>query len=55
MDASSVLKEVLDEEENLQEQEKTRNWKEKSPAWRFLRQTADVAGEDSCRWLRNGF
>ena len=58
----AALKEkVLDEEENLQEyqkrrqKEKIRNWKEKALHGEFVRQTADVAGEDSWRWLRNGF
>ena len=58
----AALKEkVLDEEENLQDyqkrrqEEKIRNWKEKALHGEFVRQTADVAGEDSWRWLRNGF
>ena len=58
-----ALKEkVLDEEENLQDykkrrqEEKIRDWKEKALHGEFVRQTADVvAGEDSRRWLRNGF
>ena len=55
----AALKEVLDEEENLQEyrkrkqEEKIRNWKEK--ALHGERQIAAVAGEDSWRWLRSGF
>ena len=55
----AVLKEkVLDEEENLQEyqkrmqEEKIRNWKEKALHGDFVRQTTDVAGEDSLGWLR---
>ena len=32
-----------------------RDWKEKTLHGEFVRQTADVAGEDSWRWLRNGF
>ena len=58
----AALKEkVLDEEENLQEYQKRRqeekigNWKEKALHGEFVRQTADVAGEDSWRWLWNGF
>ena len=50
----AALKEkVLDEEENLQEyqkrrqEEKIRNWRGKSLLGEFVRQTADVAGEDS--------
>ena len=57
----AALNEVLDEEENLQDykkrkqEEKIREWKEKALHGEFVRQTADVAGEDSWRWLRNGF
>eukprot|EP00112_Aurelia_sp_Birch-Aquarium-sp1_P017310 Seg3997.2 transcript_id=Seg3997.2/GoldUCD/mRNA.D3Y31 product="hypothetical protein" protein_id=Seg3997.2/GoldUCD/D3Y31 len=58
----AALKEkVLDEEENLQDyqkrrqEEKIRDWKEKALHGEFVRQTADAAGDDSCRWLRNGF
>ncbi|XP_037776983.1 uncharacterized protein LOC119573955 [Penaeus monodon] len=57
----AALKEVLDEEENLQDyqkrrqEEKIRNWKEKDLHGEFVRQTADVAGEDSWIWLRNVF
>ena len=49
---------VLNEQENLQDyqkrkhEEKIRNWKEKDLHGEFVRQTADVAGEDSWRWLR---
>ena len=57
-----VLKEkVLFEEENLQDyqrrrkEEKVRNWKEKALHGEFVRQTWDVAGEESWRWFRNGF
>ena len=56
----AALNEVLDEEENLQDykkrkqDEKIRDWKEKALHGEFVRQTADVAGEDSGRWLRNG-
>ena len=57
-----VLKEkVLVKEENLQDyqkrkqEEKIRNWKEKALHGELVRQTADVTGEDSWRWLRNGF
>ena len=57
----AALNEVLDEEENLQDykkrkqEEKIRDWKEKALHGEFVQQTADVAGEDSWRWLRNGF
>ena len=58
---AALKQKALDEEENLQEyqkrrqEEKIRNWKEKALHEEFVRQTADVAGEDSWRWLRNGF
>ena len=58
---AAVKEKVLDEKENLQEYQKSRqeekisNWKEKALHGEFVRQTADVAGEDSWRWLRNGF
>ncbi|XP_063588859.1 uncharacterized protein LOC134766032 [Penaeus indicus] len=58
----AALKEkVLDEEETLQDyqkrrqEEKIRNWKEKDLHGEFVRQTTYVAGEDSWRWLKNGF
>ena len=57
----AALKKVLDEEENFQEYQKRRqegeisNWMEKALHGTFVRQTADVAGEDSWRWLRNSF
>ena len=57
----AALKEkLLNEQENFQDyqnrrhEEKIRNWKEKDLHGEFVRQTADVAGEDSWRWLRNG-
>ena len=37
------------------QEEKIRNWKEKALHGEVVRQTADIAGEDSWRWLRNGF
>ena len=58
---AALNEKVLDEEENLQDykksgqEEKIRDWKEKALHGEFVRQTADVAGEDSWRWLRNGF
>ena len=57
----AALKEVLDEEKNLQkyqkrrQEEKIRNWKEKALHGEFVRQTVDVFEEDTWRWLRNGF
>ena len=52
---------VLDEEENLQDYQKRRheekiwNWKEKALHGEFVRQTAYIAGDESWRWLKNGF
>ena len=58
---AALKKKVLNEQENLQDyqnmkhEEKIRIWKEKDLHGEFVLQTADVAGEDSWRWLRNGF
>ena len=58
---AALNEKVLDEEENLQDykkrrqEEKIRDWKEKALHGEFVQQTADVAREDSWRWLRNGF
>eukprot|EP00112_Aurelia_sp_Birch-Aquarium-sp1_P014487 Seg3131.2 transcript_id=Seg3131.2/GoldUCD/mRNA.D3Y31 product="hypothetical protein" protein_id=Seg3131.2/GoldUCD/D3Y31 len=46
--------EELDYQKRRQE-EKIRDWKEKALHGEFVRQTADVAGDDSWRWLRNGY
>ena len=52
---------VVFEEENLQDyerrikEEKIKSWKEKALHGEFVQQTSDVAGEDSWRWLPNGF
>ena len=58
----AALKEkVVVEEENLQDyerrikEEKVKSWKEKALHGEFVQQTSDVAGEESWRWLRNGF
>ena len=58
----AALKEkVVVEEENLQDyerrikEEKVKSWKEKALHGKFVQQTSDVAGEESWRWLRNGF
>ena len=58
----AALKEkVVVEEENLQDyerrikEEKVKSWKEKALHVEFVQQTSDVAGEESWRWLRNGF
>ena len=34
---------------------KIRKWKDKPLHGEFVRQTAEVMGEDTWRWLRNGF
>ena len=60
MDASTALKEVIVEEENLKDyqkrtkEKKVRNWNEKALRGKFVQQKSDVAGKDSWRWLRNG-
>ena len=58
----AALKEiVIVEEESLQDYEKRRkdekvkNWKEKALHGAFVQQISDEAGEESWRWLRNGF
>ena len=58
----AVLKEkVILEEETLQvcerrrKDEKFKNWKEKALHGAFLQRISDEAGEESWRWLRNGF
>ena len=58
----AALKEkVIVEEESLQDyerrrkDEKVKNWKEKALHGVFVQQISDEAGEESWRWLRNGF
>ena len=58
----AALKEkVVVEEENLRDyerrikEEKVKSWKEEALHGEFVQQTSDVAGEESLRWLRNGF
>ena len=58
----AALKEkVIVEEESLQDYERRRkdekveNWKEKAPHGAFVQQISGKAGEESWRWLRNGF
>ena len=58
----AALKEkVIVEEESLQDHErrrkdkKVKNWKEKALHGAFVQQISDEAGEESWRWLRNGF
>ena len=57
----AALKEVLLEEENAKDyqkrkqEEKIRKWKDKPLHGEFVRQTAEVMGKDTWRWLMNGF
>ena len=57
----AALKEVIVEEETLQDyerrrkEEKVKNWKEKALHGEFIQQISNVAGEECWRWLRNGF
>ena len=58
----AALKEkVIVEEESLQDyekrrkEEKVKNWKEKALHGEFVQQISGEAGEESWRWLRNGF
>ena len=58
---AAMKEKVIVEEENLQDyerrikEEKAKSWKEKPLFGEFVQQTSDVAREESCRWLRNGF
>ena len=58
----AALKEkVIVEEESLQyyerrrKDEKVNNWKDKALHGAFVQEISDEAGEESWRWLRNGF
>ena len=58
----AALKEkMVVEIENLQDyerrikEEKVKSWKEKALHGEFVQQTSDVVGEESWKWLRNGF
>ena len=52
---------MIVEDESLQDykkrrkEEKVKNWKEKALHREFVQQVSGVAGEESCRWLRNGY
>ena len=54
-------KKVLVEEENRLDYQRRRKetkvgkWKKKAPQEEFVQQTSDEAGEESWKWLRNGF
>ena len=58
---AALREKVIVEEENLQDykkrrkEEKVKNWKEKALHGEFVQQISGVAGEESWRWLRNGF
>ena len=41
--------------ERRRKEEKVKNWKEKTLHGEFIQQISNVAGEESWRWLRNGF
>ena len=54
----AALKQKLIVEEDYErriKEEKVKSWKEKALHGEFVQQTSDVAGEESWRWLRNGF
>ena len=58
---AAMKEKVVVEEKNLQDyerrikEEKAKSWKEKALHGEFLQQTTDVVGEESWRWLRNGY
>ena len=58
---AALKKKVIVEEESLQDyerrrkDEKVKKWKEKALHGAFVQQISDEAGEESWRWLRNGF
>ena len=58
---AAIKEKVVVEEENLQDcerrikEEKVKSWKEKALHGEFIQQTTYVAGEESWRWLRNGY
>ena len=49
-----VEKESLQDYERRRKDKKVKNWKEKALHGAFVQQISDEAGEESCRWLRNG-
>ena len=49
-----VEKESLQDYERRRNDKKVKNWKEKARHGAFVQQISDEAGEESCRWLRNG-
>ena len=50
-----VEEETLQDYERRRKEEKVKNWKEKALHGEFIQQISNVAGEESSRWLRNGF
>ena len=50
-----VEEETLQDYERRRKEEKVKNWKEKALHGEFIQQISNVAGEESWRWLRNGF
>ena len=50
-----VKKESLQDYERRRKDEKVKNWKLKALHGTFVQQISDEAGEESWRWLRNGF
>ena len=58
---AALREKVIVEMESLEDykkkiyEEKVKNWKEKPVHGEFVRQTSEVAGDESWRWLRNGF
>ena len=50
-----VKEESLQDYERRRKDEKVKNWKEKALHGVFVQQISDEAGEESWRWLRNGF
>ena len=50
-----VEEESLHDHERRRKDEKVKNWKEKALHGAFVQQISDEGGEESWRWLRNGF
>ena len=50
-----VEEETLQDYERRRKEEEVKNWKEKALQGEFIQQISNVAGEESWRWLRNGF
>ena len=50
-----MKKKTFQDYERRIKEEKVKSWKKKALHGEFVQQTSDVAGEESWRWLRNGF